>query len=565
MENLENIKRELIEEINKRQEDKIIEKNNAEIIIKLIEKSENINEAIAIAELGTTYKRTGFHFDKRLEQIGETIKYLEKNEKLSFYTDSKQNTHKLIIGDNYEALQNLLVSYKNLIDVIYIDPPYSKDKMGEFANTNYNNDITRDNLLSMLYPRLILAKQLLSEKGVIICSIDDKNQAYVKCLFDEIFRENNFISCLPTIMNLKGNQDEFGFAGTHEYTLVYAKDISMCELGQYDMDEAEIEKTWTTDDIGYYKKGATLKSTGEESKREDRPLMFYPILYKDNKVSTINEKEFLKLYNKEENKFDDEYLNKLILKYQKSGYIVILPKYDEKEFGRWRWGYNYENIKKLSYDVICVKTKNGYSLYKKQRPDIGDIPTKKPKSLMYKPEYSSGNGTTQIKEIFGYNAFPYPKPVELIKDFIRLIPNKNAIVLDFFAGSGTTGQAVLELNKMDKGKRKFILCTNNEQTNINPNGVAYDVTSKRLKRIMTGECYDKTSKFEWANNNEPLGDNLDVLEIKGVSNKEQQKGKSAFEVIDECLYEMPKFKDISKKIEWICQNFYNAQKYIEKD
>lgn len=94
---------------------------------------------------------------------------------------------KLIIGDNYQALQNLLIQYRGKIDVIYIDPPYGKDSMGEFAKTNYNNAITRDNLLSMLYPRLVLARQLLSDGGVIFCSIDDKNQAYVKCLFDEIF------------------------------------------------------------------------------------------------------------------------------------------------------------------------------------------------------------------------------------------------------------------------------------------------------------------------------------------------------------------------------------------
>ncbi|GHU49544.1 hypothetical protein FACS189459_1360 [Bacilli bacterium] len=89
---------------------------------------------------------------------------------------------------------NLLITHKNKIDVIYIDPPYGCDDMGEFAKTNYENQITRDNLLSMLEPRLILAKQLLSDEGVIFCSIDDKNQAYLKCLFDDEFGERNFIS-----------------------------------------------------------------------------------------------------------------------------------------------------------------------------------------------------------------------------------------------------------------------------------------------------------------------------------------------------------------------------------
>ena len=191
--NLEEVKQELLAQIEKRVNDKIIEPTNAAILNKLINRAEDETEAISIATLGTTYKRTGFHFDKRLEKIDDTIKYFTKNEELSFQTSPDDITHKLIIGDNYQALQNLLIEYKNKIDVIYIDPPYGSDSMGEFAETNYNNAINRDNLLSMLYPRLVLARHLLSDKGVIFCSIDDRNQAYVKCLFDEIFEEKNFV------------------------------------------------------------------------------------------------------------------------------------------------------------------------------------------------------------------------------------------------------------------------------------------------------------------------------------------------------------------------------------
>lgn len=190
-------KEELILEIKKRVEDKIIENSNADLLIKLINNSDSLSEAIAIAQLGTTYKRTGFHFDKRLEKMDNTIKYFKKNKELSFVNDGAKLTHKLIIGDNYDSLLNLLIEYKNKIDVIYIDPPYGKDSMGEFANTNYNNAITRDNLLSMLYPRLFLAKRVLNDEGIIFCSIDDRNHAYVKCLFDEIFGENNYVASVP--------------------------------------------------------------------------------------------------------------------------------------------------------------------------------------------------------------------------------------------------------------------------------------------------------------------------------------------------------------------------------
>lgn len=161
--NLEINKQSLIDEINLRVDDKILERSNADLLIKLINQAETLTEAISIAELGTTYKRTGFHFDKRLEKIGNTIKYFKKNEKLSFSDGSGDVPNKLIIGDNYDALLNLLVEYKGRIDIIYIDPPYGKDSMGEFAQTNYNNALTRDNLLSMLYPRLLIAKKLLSK------------------------------------------------------------------------------------------------------------------------------------------------------------------------------------------------------------------------------------------------------------------------------------------------------------------------------------------------------------------------------------------------------------------
>ena len=148
--NLEINKQSLIDEINLRVDDKILERSNADLLIKLINQAETLTEAISIAELGTTYKRTGFHFDKRLEKIGNTIKYFKKNEKLSFSDGSGDVPNKLIVGDNYDALLNLLVEYKGRIDVIYIDPPYGKDSMGEFAQTNYNNALTRDNILSML-------------------------------------------------------------------------------------------------------------------------------------------------------------------------------------------------------------------------------------------------------------------------------------------------------------------------------------------------------------------------------------------------------------------------------
>ena len=146
-------------------------------------------------------------------------------------------------------------------------------------------------------------------------------------------------------------------------------------------------------------------------------------------------------------------------------------------------------------------------------------------------------------------------------------PKKDAIILDFFAGSGSTGQAVLELNKADGelGLRQFILCQINEKTDENPNGIAYDVTSKRLKRTMTGECYDGTKDFKWIEDNDALGGNLDVYEIKTISNSDNTTGATPFDVIDETLYGKEKFATLREKIEWVCRNFDGTQKTVESD
>lgn len=212
-------KSQLIAEIDRRVEEKILEVNNAILLKNLIMSAKSLTEAIAIAELGTTYKRTGLHFDKRLEKTDNIIRYFSKNKKLSFKTNKNSLTHKLIIWDNYHSLLNLLVEYRGKIDVIYIDPPYGKDSMGEFVQTNYDNSITRDNLLSMLYPRLYLARQLLSSYGVVFVSIDDKNQAYIKCLMDEIFGETGFLLNIPRITK-KGGKSTQTIAKNNDYILV---------------------------------------------------------------------------------------------------------------------------------------------------------------------------------------------------------------------------------------------------------------------------------------------------------------------------------------------------------
>lgn len=530
---LNEFKEEIINEIEKRKNDGILETENAEFLIKLINNADTKDDVLKLSILGTTYKRTGFHFDVRLEKNdGKTINYLKYNSDLSFNCACGGVTHKLIIGDNYPALLNLLISYKRKIKVIYIDPPYGKDNLGEFAKTNYDNAITRDNLLSMLYPRLMLAKQLLRDDGVIFCSIDDRNQAYVKCLFDEVFGERNFAYMLSVVNNLNGNDNSSGMVETQEYCLFYARNIDNLEVGVLPL-ENEDSSDWKIDEHGYWKLGGSLKATGINAPREARPNLFFSIWINEETLEfSLEEKTGI-------------------------GWHHLIPLTEGKEMS---WYWSKEKFERDRNEVIVKKVGDSYSLYKKQRPQLGDIPSKRAKTTFYSPKYASANSNKELIYILNEKLFNYPKAIFFIKDLLSIANTKdNDIILDFFAGSGTTGHAVMELNREDGGKRQFILVTNNEKTDINPNGIAYDVTSKRLKRVMTGKCYDGIDSFKWLEKNKPYGDGLEVTEINQIPSNSQ----NVFNKIDEKLYNKD-FKDnISDKIDWICNEFEITCKKIE--
>ena len=535
-------KSDLFNELKRRVEDKILEPTNYELLKKLIEKADSLDEAIMISELGTTYKRTGFHFDKRLEKLSDTIKYFKRNKELSFVTEPQKKHHKLIIGDNYPALLNLLIEYKGSIDVVYIDPPYGKDTMGEFAKTNYENAITRDNLLSMLYPRLLIAKRLLSSDGVVFCSIDDRNQSYIKGLLDEVFGESGFLFCIPRITK-KGGKTTNTIQKNNDYVLAYtvSNEIIFSQL-EKDMSSFDQEDEYV-EERGRYKVTQPLDYGSLSYSRS----LDYPLEYNGHVYYPGGDKRAWEERQKGN--------------FRQSDWAW---RWSESAF---KWGVEQGMIV-LKGDRIYTKT---YSKCRKKTGlnELEYVESKKPYTTLSFLEnvFSNDNGKKELDKIFnnGAELFKNPKPSVLISDLINMVcPKRDAIVLDFFAGSGTTGQAVLELNKADGGSREFILCTNNEITDSNPNGIAYDVTSKRLKRVMTGSCYDGTDDFSWLKDNAPLGDNLDVYEIDDVSNFESAEGKMPFDVIDETLYGKAKFTSLKEKVEWVCENFEVTQRQLEE-
>ncbi len=537
------MKEKLCSELDRRVSDNILELTNAELLKKLIANADNDNEAMMIAEMGTTYKRTGLHFDTRLEKMTDDIRYFRKNEQLSFHTDDSKPTHKLVIGDNYEALQNLLIEYKGRVDVIYIDPPYGKDSMGEFAQTNYENAITRDNLLSMLYPRLLLAKQLLSESGVIFCSIDDKNQAYVKCLFDEVFGESNFAGTIIWQSATDNNPSQI--STEHEYIICFCRKLQ--EQGKW---FAASKKAFLIEE-----KYNELKSQFPDVASVQSELRKW---IKENEKNLQGVAHY---NNVDENGVYSNSSNSSNTKPGGYTFDIVHPITQmpcvKPAFG-WRWKEETFLNYVQAGDVEWGKDETTQPHVKKRI----DTVVEQFKSIYYE----DGRVATKLLEsIFNQKkAFDNPKPINLIKKILSYTAKEdNAIILDFFAGSGTTGHAVLELNEKDGGNRQFILCQLNEKTDSTPNGIAYDVTSKRLKRIMTGECYDGIADFDWIKKNKPYGGNLDVYEIGSVANFEATEGKTPFDVIDETLYGKEKFQTLREKIEWVCSNFNNAQKVVE--
>ena len=428
--NLAQVKSNILAELKMRVEDRILEPNNYEVLCKLISKADSISEAQAIAALGTTYKKTGFHFDARLENLSNDIHFLAKDKALSFENDKNAITHKLIIGDNYPALLNLLITYREKIKVIYIDPPYGKDDLGEFAKTNYENAITRDNLLSMLKPRLQIAKMLLKDDGVIFCSIDDRNQAYVKCLFDDIFGEGNFCG---NLIWLKGNaqNDADTIQGNQEYILCYAKDIESNPINQITQNEKV--KVFKDEKTGkFYYEGAGLSmGGGQGGSLENRPNLGYTFYFnpKTNDIKPIvdYDKESVKT-----NKTSEIYTDNVKLINQ--GYIPIRPPKMGVGNGRWKWALE-KTLNEI--DRILIKSgKNGFSVYYKQwldsksvkKDSSGDLyamieKQSPPKSFI--DFASSGLGTTELKSIMTNKVFNNPKNTKLLKYLLQISTTPN--------------------------------------------------------------------------------------------------------------------------------------------
>jgi len=361
----------------------------------------------------------------------------------------------IIKGDNLEALKALLPYYYGKVKCISIDPPYNTGNENWIYNDKVNSpeikkwlgrvvgsegeDLSRhDKWLCMMYPRLKLLRELLSDDGVIFVNIDDNALKDLLAIADDIFHGNHIGTFIWEARSGKGGTVK-NLAVQHEYIVAFGKDKESVKVKP---DVKQKEGGVYEDEKGLYTR-EQLRQWGQGDKREDRPSMFYPI-------------------------------------YAPKGEEVFPIKDDGTE-GRWRVGKKKMTELTANDDVDFVYNGERILAYKKIR--AGRVTQSATGSLLLGIGTAS-HGTIELKRIFGKKVFDTPKPSTLIKHLIDLVTynEKDSIILDSFSGSGTTAHAVLELNKKDGGNRKFILVEMEDE-------IARKVTAERVKRVIKGYSY----------------------------------------------------------------------------
>ena len=395
----------------------------------------------------------------------------------------------LIVGDNLDALKLLQESYLGKIKMIYIDPPYNtghdfvyhdnftvkksefedstKDVDGniivnedEYLENSKANGRYHSDWLSMMYPRLKLARNLLSDDGIIFISIDDNEQSNLKKMCDEIFGEDNFVSQMVVVTNIAGRSDSKHIAKSHEYLIAYQKSSEFISSG-LPLSADKIQEYKFEDGLGKYRLQG-LRKRGTNSKREDRPNLYYPIYYKpETKQLSLTDTDG----------------------------IMITPKLSDGSDGNWRWGKDTFEAKKEYLEVKLVSGRNKYDIFEKVYLEGEDgIKTTKMKSFLLDSDYTSDSATSNYRDLMPAKSFDSPKPINLIADLARVSNTENSIILDFFAGSGTTGHSIMSLNAEDGGNRKYICVQLKEKTDDNSAAkkAGYNtidqITAERLRR-----------------------------------------------------------------------------------
>ena len=433
-----------------------IEKNKLIEKVKGLEDLSNDEKAALIGYIKT--KTYGLVWEDSTEKVWEQLKdYIpvlteDKSKTIINDTDDQKNpNHILIEGDNLLALTDLCFTHEGKVDVIYIDPPYNTgnkdfayyddfcDEYRQIPYVDKEDSYRHSKWLSFMEKRLKIAKTLLSGKGVIFISIDDNELSQIKMLCDEIFNEKNFVANLIWKSKSGGAHDSTAFGVDHEYILCYAKDFGNISLNN----DKEAAVTTSYNKIDADGRRYSLDRLDKQSLGYVASLDF-PIIGPDGR----------------------EY--------------VIEHKNPDVKKARWRWGKDTvkERYDELVFIYPYVYTKN----YEKEDGQ-------KPRSILVDERFGrTRTGSTDLAAVIGkQNIFSYPKPIALIKYILSISTSQSSIILDFFAGSGTTLHATMKLNTEDGGHRQCIIITNNE------NNICEKITYVRNQRVINGY---KTPKGE---------------------------------------------------------------------
>jgi adenine-specific DNA-methyltransferase len=453
------------------------------------------------------------------EMAGKPFPILKEVKSKAIESDKSKLVNLLIEGDNYHSLAVLNFTHREAVDLIYIDPPYNTGNSDFIYNDKYvdkEDSFRHSKWLSFMEKRLKLSKNLLKQNGLLFISIDDNEQAPLKMLCDEIFGDNNFIANIVWRKKYGGGKGTRFFVDLHEYVLVYAKDITQIEPFLLERSDKQIEIFKEKDE--YYKERGLYYIRPLKSGLALRKTLIYPIRCPDgSEVKT-----------------------------------------------QWICGRDTFEQQLKEGRIVFKKLKNGkYNVYKKfyERDSDGLV---HPESIFYDLAYNQ-NGKEELKEIFNIKEgreipFENPKPTKLIKHLLTITGKIDATVLDFMAGSGTTGHAVLELNKEDGGKRKFILCTNNGDEK-SKHKIASDICYPRVKKVATGYLNNKGQKIDG------LGGNLkyfvtDFVEAEPTDKNKRKLVKESTDMICilenafELIQETPEFKIFKNTDKYVGVIFY---------
>lgn len=393
-----------------------------------------------------------------LKPIKKTLRPVKED---SVDWDNTQNLY--IEGDNLEVLKLLQKSYLGKIKMIYIDPPYNTgndfvyhddfamsadeyaeasgavDELGnKYIKNMDSNGRFHSDWCSMMYSRLMVARSLLSEDGVIFISIDDNEVENLRKICDEVFGESNKIAQLVIENNPRGRQSDAFFATSHEYLLCYASNIDSATITGMSLSEKQKAEYKYEDEIGRYRL-LGLRQRGVASLREDRPEMFFPIW--------VNPED-----------------SSISLTYVEDWEEVIPKKSDGRE-GRWMWGKQKCINESNRLVAKLVSTRREFDIFVKDYLNKdGEQRTRKYKTIWSDKILNNQIGTQEVKAILGGDYMSFPKSTEYIKTIIQTGTSSSSLILDFFSGSATTAHAVMQLNAEDGGNRQYIMVQLPEET-----------------------------------------------------------------------------------------------------